>query len=178
MADFPGKVNTQTSLPQLQTGPVHVMNASVDFNFIKSMPGILVVVEIIFGLLVWTLISSAAYWVVPAYGWVLFVSITLWILTVVLFIMLILGMRRKLSSIPWPLALLVFYAVASILYFTAFLANTVSITVFEGGYNFDHMAASAFFAIFVTVAYSANTAFAYMEWKGDGGNAAMTTVPV
>lgn len=35
-----------------------------------------------------------------------------------------------------------------------------------------------FFAIFVTMAYGASTAFAYIEWKGDGGNAAMTTVPV
>lgn len=37
---------------------------------------------------------------------------------------------------------------------------------------------SQFFGILVTIAYGASTAFAYMEWKGDGGNAAMTTVPV
>ncbi|XP_053479009.1 plasmolipin [Ictalurus furcatus] len=175
MADFPGMVNTQTSS---QTSHVRVMNAFVGLNFIKSMPGILLLVEIVFGLLVWALVTSTAYWVVPAYGWVLFVSITLWLLSIVLFIMLFLGMRHKLPSIPWSIVLLVFYGVAAILYFTAFLANTVSITAFGGGYHIGHVAAAAFFAIFVTMAYAASTAFAYIEWKGDGGNAAMTTVPV
>ncbi|KAG7333249.1 hypothetical protein KOW79_003384 [Hemibagrus wyckioides] len=177
MADFPGKVNTQTSSSQSQTGPVQVMNVSFDLNFIKSMPGVLLLVEIIFGLLVWALVSSAAYWLVSAYGWVLFVSITLWILSVVLYIMLILGMRQKLSSIPWPLVLLVFYGVASVLYLTAFLANAVSVNLFRG-FTFDHMAASAFFASFVMGIYISSTVFAFMEWKGDGGNAAMATVPV
>ncbi|KAK3549198.1 hypothetical protein QTP70_034199, partial [Hemibagrus guttatus] len=131
----------------------------------------------IFGLLVWALISSAVYWLVPAYGWVLFVSITLWILSVVLYVMLILGMRQKLSSIPWPLVLLVFYGVASVLYLTAFLANAISVNHF-GGYTFNHMVASAFFSSFVMGIYIASTIFAFMEWKGDGGNAAMATVPV
>ncbi|XP_060778939.1 plasmolipin [Neoarius graeffei] len=178
MADFPGKVNTQTSSPLFQTDSMSVMNTSTGLNFIKSVPGILLLVEIVAGLLVWTLICSAAYWLVAAYGWVLFVSITLWLLTTVLFIMIILGMRQKLTSIPWPLALLVFYAVASILYFTAFLANAISVSMFGGGYDFDHMTAAAFFAIFVTVSYGTSTAFAYMEWRGARGNTAMTTVPV
>ncbi|KAF5895058.1 plasmolipin, partial [Clarias magur] len=143
MADFPGKVNTQTSSPQLETGPTHIMNASIDLNFIKSVPGILLLVEIVFGLLVWALISSAAYWAVPAYGWVLFVSITLWILTIVLFIILTFGMRQNVPFVSWPLALLVFYAVACILYFTAFLADAVSVNKFVSGYHFNHMAASA-----------------------------------
>ncbi|KAF4091598.1 hypothetical protein AMELA_G00038690 [Ameiurus melas] len=175
MADFPGMVNTQTSS---QTSHASVMNAFVDLNFIKSLPGILLLVEIVFGLLVWALVSSIAYWVLHAYGWVLFVSITLWILSILLFIILFLGMRRKFPSIPWSIVLLVFYGVAAILYFTAFLADTIAITAFGESHHIDHVAAAAFFAIFVTMAYSASTAFAYMEWKGDGGNAAMTTVPV
>ncbi|TSX16991.1 Plasmolipin [Bagarius yarrelli] len=176
MADFPGKVNTQTSSPQSQSS-AQIMNVSYDLNFIKSFPGILLLVELLFGLLVWPLVSSAAYWLVPAFGWVLFVSITLWILTLVLCVMLILGMRQTLSSIPWPLVLLVFYGVASVLYFTAFLANAVSVNYYRGS-TYNHMAASAFFAFCVTAAYVASTFFAFIEWKGDGGNAVMSTVPV
>ncbi|GAA6101799.1 plasmolipin isoform X1 [Tachysurus ichikawai] len=178
MADFPGKVNTQTSSSQFQTSsPMQVMNISFDLNFIKSVQGVLLLVEIIFGLLVWALISSAEYWHAPALGWVLFVSITLWILSTVLYIMLILSMRQKLSSVPWPLALLVFYGVASVLYITAFVASAVSVSRF-GGYNFNHMAASASFASFVMGIYIGSTIHAFIEWKGDGGNAAMATVPV
>lgn len=47
MADFPGKVNTQTSSPQFQTDSMSVMNISVGLNFIKSVPGILLLVEIV-----------------------------------------------------------------------------------------------------------------------------------
>lgn len=42
MADFPGKVNTQTS----SNGPQRIP-AKVDMDFIRSIPGILLVAEIV-----------------------------------------------------------------------------------------------------------------------------------
>ncbi|XP_017546974.1 plasmolipin [Pygocentrus nattereri] len=178
MADFPGKVNTETSSPQSQAGSMQLMNVSMDLNFIKTIPGILLLAEIVLGLLVWALIASAAYQLVPAYGWVMFVSVTLWILSIVLFITLFLNIRQKLVSVPWPLALMVFYAVATVLYFTAFVTNAASVSYYIYGYHYDHMAAAAFFGIVVTLTYAASTFFAYLDWRDDGGNAATSTVPV
>ncbi|KAL7878755.1 hypothetical protein AOLI_G00097290 [Acnodon oligacanthus] len=178
MADFPGKVNTETSSPQSQAGSMHLMNAPMDLNFIKTIPGILLLAEIVLGLLVWALISSAAYHLVPAYGWVMFVSVTLWILSIVLFIILFLNIWQKLVSVPWPLVLMVFYAVATVLYLTAFVTNAASVSPYKFGYHYDHMAAAAFFGIVVTLTYAASTFFAYLDWRGDGGNAATNTVPV
>ncbi|XP_007249231.2 plasmolipin [Astyanax mexicanus] len=179
MADFPGKVNTETSSPQAQAASWQLMNVSMNLNFIKTIPGILLIAEIVVGLLVWALIASVVYQAVPAYGWVMFVSVTLWILSIVLFIMLFLNLQQKLTSVPWPLVLLVFYGVATILYLTAFIANAASVTQYRYlPYHYNHMAAAAFFGIVVTLIYGASTFFAYLEWKGDGGNAATSTVPV
>ncbi|KAI4880849.1 hypothetical protein NFI96_010997 [Prochilodus magdalenae] len=179
MADFPGKVNTETSSPQPRGGSVQLMNASMDLNFIKTIPGILLIAEIVLGLLVWALISSAAYQAIPAYGWVMFVSVTLWILTIVLFIILFLNFQQKLTFVPWRLALLVFYGVAAVLYLTAFVANAASVSAFQYfPYHYNRMAAAAFFGIVVTLIYAASTFFAYLDWRSDGGNAATSTVPV
>ncbi|XP_062860225.1 plasmolipin [Trichomycterus rosablanca] len=179
MADFPGKVNTETSSPQPPTSQNQFMSMSMDLYFMKTIPGILLQVEIVLGLLVWALVSSTAYGLLPAFGWVLFVSITLWILTIVLFVMLFFGMRQKLTSIPWPLVLLVFYGVATVLYLTAFLADAASVPYFSNyPFHYYSLAASAFFAIVVTLTYGASTFFAFLDWKGDGGNAATSTVPV
>ncbi|KAI2653522.1 plasmolipin [Labeo rohita] len=175
MADFPGKVNTQTtsSEPQRSFG----IMGMVDMDFIKSIPGMLLIAEIVVGLLVWALIASTSYSSSPAYGWVLFVSVTLWLLSIALFVVLLLRFYQRLPVVPWPLVLMVFYVVAAVLYVTAFLTNAATV---PGRWSFwhGHLGASAFFAIVVTLLYGASSYFAYLDWRGQGQNAAASTVPV
>lgn len=45
MADFPGKVNTQTSSSEPQRS--YAIPEKVDMGFIRSIPGILLVAEIV-----------------------------------------------------------------------------------------------------------------------------------
>lgn len=45
MADFPGKVNTQTSPSEPQRS--YGTTAMADMDFIRSIPGILLIVEIV-----------------------------------------------------------------------------------------------------------------------------------
>lgn len=40
-----------------------------------------------------------------------------------------------------------------------------------------HCLSAQFFGAAVTVAYGASAFFSYLDWKGDGGNAATNTVP-
>ncbi|KAK9958937.1 hypothetical protein ABG768_011033 [Culter alburnus] len=173
MADFPGKVSTQTSSqePQRSFG----IPSSVDMNFIKSIPGILLLAEIVVGLLVWALIASTSHSSEAVYGWVLFVSVTLWLLSIALLVVLLLRFHQSLPSIPWPLVLMVFYSVATVLYLTAFLANAANVRY---GFYHGHLGTSAFFAIVVTLLYAASSYFAYLGWRGEGQNAAGSTVPV
>ncbi|KAL2093175.1 hypothetical protein ACEWY4_010487 [Coilia grayii] len=179
MADFPAKVNTHTSAAS-QQGNSQLGNVTmqVDVTFIKTIPAILMLAEIVVGLLVWPLVSSAHYYVSAAIGWVLFVTVTTWLLTTVLFFLLLLGVHKMLPAVPWALLLMIYHAVAAVLYLTAFITTAVSATGYYWYWYHGHMSAAAFFSAAVTVLYGASTFFSYMTWKGDGGNAAGSTVPV
>ncbi|XP_031730266.1 plasmolipin [Anarrhichthys ocellatus] len=187
MADFPSKVSTETSSPNSQSaqqggsslrGMAADVTTMLDMSFIRSIPAILMMAEIFLGLLQWALIASAPYTWVPAYGWVMFVAVTLWILTTILFFMILFGAQEKLTFVPWPLAVMAYHAAAAVLYLTAFLANAASVHPYRYYTSFyGHMAAAAFFGAVVTLAYGASAFFSYLSWKGDGGNAATNTVP-
>ncbi|XP_040893394.1 plasmolipin [Toxotes jaculatrix] len=186
MADFPSKVTTETGSPSSQSSPqggnsLRGLAANVttmmDMSFIRSIPAILMMTEIFLGLLQWALIASAPYTILPAYGWVMFVAVTLWLLTTILFFMILFSAPRKLTAVPWPLTVMMYQGIATVLYLTAFLANAASVHPFRYSYFYGHMAAAAFFGAVVTLAYGASAFFSYLDWKGDGGNAATSTVP-
>lgn len=187
MAEFPSKVTTETSSPQSDGGQqggnsLRGLAASVitqlDLPFIRSIPAILMMVEIVSGLLQWTLIAAVYIWALPAYGWVMFVAVTLWLLTTLLFCLILFGAQRKLVSVPWPLTVMLYNAVAAVLCLTAFLANAASIHAYGAfGYIHGRFGAAAFFGAVSTVAYGASAYFSYLDWKGDGGNAASATGP-
>ncbi|KAK5867819.1 hypothetical protein PBY51_012279 [Eleginops maclovinus] len=186
MADFPSKVTTETSSTPAQSSQqggnsLQGITASItnimNMSFIRSIPAILMMVEICLGLLHWALIASAPYTWIPAYGWVMFVAVTLWILTTILFFMILFGAQQKLTFIPWPLAVMVYNAAATVLYLTAFLTNAATVHPYNYFYFFERLAAAAFFGAVVTVAYGASAFFSYLDWKGDGGHFATNTVP-
>lgn len=135
----------------------------------------LMIAEIVFGLLHWALIAGTSI-VGGAYGWVLFVAITLWILTTVLFFIILFGVTQKLPAVPWPLTVMVYFSAATVLYLTAFITNAAYVPHHMTPY-YGHLAAAAFFGAAVTLVYGASAFFSYFDWKGDGGNAATNTVP-
>ncbi|XP_069384089.1 plasmolipin [Paralichthys olivaceus] len=184
MADFPSKVATETSSPNSQSshggsnrlrGLAGNVTTTMDMVFLRSITSILMCAEIIIGLLQWALIASSNYTLLPVYGWVMFVTVTLWILTTILFFMLLFGAQRKLSAVPWPLTVMAYNGIATVLYLSAFLANAA--TVHRFSYYYEHMAAAAFFGAVVTLTYATSAFFSYLDWKDDGGNAATSTVP-
>ncbi|KAG8562590.1 hypothetical protein GDO81_015741 [Engystomops pustulosus] len=170
MAEFPAKVSTQTSTPEA-SGGVGRFLPKPDMIFLRSIPGILMMVEIVLGLLVWALIADTYYYAVPAYGWVMFVAILCWILTIILFVIILLQLQRRLSVIPWPLTIFVYHVVATVLYITAFISCAASVRRF-GFSAYNKAAAASFFACLVMIAYGASTFFSFGEWRGTGGNAA------
>ncbi|KAM7414104.1 hypothetical protein PAMA_019089 [Pampus argenteus] len=180
MADFPSKVTTETSSSSQQGGnsPQGLLsNFAIDMSFIRSIPAVLMMAEIFLGLLHWALIASCPYTLFPAYGWVMFVAVTLWILTTVLFFTILFCVQQKLTFIPWPLTVMVYQTIATVLYLTAFLANAATVHPFQRTQYFGHFAAAAFFGAVVTVAYGASSFLSYLDWKANGGNAATNTAP-
>ncbi|XP_024137833.1 plasmolipin [Oryzias melastigma] len=186
MADFPSKVTTETSTQNYQNsqqsggnraGLTASISTRVDFSFIQSVQGVLMMVEIVVGFLQWMLVACVNHWANPAYGWVLFVAVTLWILTTVLFFLLLFSVQQKMAFVPWPMTVMVYNGVATVLFLTAFIANAATVSFFSAQYSFGHFGASAFFAAVMTLLYGASAFFSYLDWRGDGGNAATSTVP-
>ncbi|KAG9474822.1 plasmolipin isoform X1 [Eleutherodactylus coqui] len=121
----------------------------------------------VFGFLVWALIASTNHYWVPAYGWVLFVSIFCWLVTIILFLIILLQLPRRIPVVPWPLTMFIYHVVATLLYITAFItcAASVSVNAF-GAYNYNRRAAASFFACVVMIAYGVSTFFSFSEWRG------------
>lgn len=53
------------------------------------------------GLVHWGLIAATPYMKEPVYGWVMFVAITLWLLTITLFFLNLFSAQRYLPAVPW-----------------------------------------------------------------------------
>uniref|UniRef100_A0AAQ4Q527 Plasmolipin n=1 Tax=Gasterosteus aculeatus aculeatus TaxID=481459 RepID=A0AAQ4Q527_GASAC len=174
MADFPSKVTTETTAsgrwpPALAT-PLHS-------SFIRSIRAVLMMAEIVcnrfLGLIQCSLIASTPYTLLAAFGWVMFVAVTLWILTTILFLLILFGAQQKLTFVPWAHDGMW----ATVLYLSALPGQRGVRAAWRFTYFYNHMPAAAFFGAVVTIAYGASAFFSYLDWKGDGGNAANTTVP-
>ncbi|XP_040185533.1 plasmolipin [Rana temporaria] len=171
MAEFPAKVSTQTSTADAAGHGIRFF-LRPDMAFLKSIPAILMVVELVFGLLVWALVADSHYWAVPAYGWVMFVALFCWLVTLILFVLLIFQIHKRLSVIPWPMAIFIYHAAATVLYVTGFITCAASTKVNASTNDFNKRAAASFFACLVMIAYGASTFFSFTDWRGPGSNAA------
>lgn len=186
MADFPSKVTTETGSPTAQSSAqggnsLRAMASNVaymvDMSFFRSIPAILMMAEIFLGLLLWSLIASSHYKISPAFSWVLFVAITAWLLTIILFCLILFSLQHRITFVPWPMTTMAYHAVVTLLYLTAFVANAASVPSFTQAYHYGHFAAAAFFAAVVTVLYGVSAYFSYLDWRGGGSDAATNTVP-
>ncbi|NXK51505.1 PLLP protein, partial [Chauna torquata] len=156
----------------------------------------------VLGLLVWALIADTTYHLHAAYGWVMFVSTFFWAATVLLFVTYLLQLPLKFYMIPWSLVLVIFNAVATVLYITAFITCSAAVQPTSWRqWDYNRRAAASvstgtqaraealkppcsrvtvlffqFFACLVMLAYGASTFLSFRAWKGFGSNAATSQV--
>ncbi|XP_077347589.1 CKLF-like MARVEL transmembrane domain-containing protein 8 [Lithobates pipiens] len=139
---------------------------SYDRNFLATAPGLLLLAEIVFGLLVWALIAGSEYFLFPAFGWVMFVAVFYWVLTVFLLIIYITRAYTRIPKVPWALVSLCFYGSAFVLYLIAAVVDATSITKeILDNHNYNSWTASAFFAFLVSVCYAVSTYFSFRSWR-------------
>ncbi|KAM4793506.1 CKLF-like MARVEL transmembrane domain-containing protein 8 isoform X2 [Corvus hawaiiensis] len=74
-----------------------------DREFLRTVPGLLMVTEIVLGLLVWTLIAGTEYFLYPAFGWVMFVAVFYWVLTVFFLIIYMTMTYTRIPQVPWTM---------------------------------------------------------------------------
>nr|XP_021522119.1 CKLF-like MARVEL transmembrane domain-containing protein 8 [Aotus nancymaae] len=121
--------------------------------------------EIVLGLLVWTLIAGTEYFRVPAFGWVMFVAVFYWVLTVFFLIIYITMTYTRIPQVPWTTVGLCFNSSAFVLYLSAAVVDASSVSPERDSHNFNSWAASSFFAFLVTICYAGNTYFSFIAWR-------------
>ncbi|XP_012512880.1 PREDICTED: plasmolipin [Propithecus coquereli] len=173
MAEFPSKVTTRTSSPTQGAG-ASVSAMRLDLGFVRSRLGALMLLQLVLGLLVWALIASTPYHLYPAYSWVMFVGVFLWLVTIIFFVLYLFQLHMKLYMVPWPLVLMIFNAGATVLYITAFITCSAAVdpTSLKGTQAYNQRAAASFFACLVMIAYAVSTFFSFQAWRGVRSNAA------
>ncbi|NXU43288.1 PLLP protein, partial [Drymodes brunneopygia] len=177
--------------------------AALDGSFLLSPLGGLMCAQAVLGLLVWSLVAATTYHLHAAYGWVMFVSLFFWILTLLFFVTYLLQLDQKFYMVPWPLVLMIYNAVATVLYLTAFVtcAAAVQPTSWRQ-WDYNRRAAASvstggqgrarglgshpghtwgvllfqFFAAVTMIIYGVSTFFSFRAWKGLGSNAATSQV--
>ncbi|XP_058410391.1 CKLF-like MARVEL transmembrane domain-containing protein 8 isoform X2 [Diceros bicornis minor] len=116
-----------------------------DREFLRTLPGLLIVAEIVLGLLVWTLIAGTEYFRVPAFGWVMFVAVFYWVLTVFFLIIYITMTYTRIPQVPWTTVGLGFNGSAFILYLSAAVVDASSVSPERDSHNFNSWAASSMY---------------------------------
>ncbi|XP_048849448.1 CKLF-like MARVEL transmembrane domain-containing protein 7 isoform X2 [Brienomyrus brachyistius] len=89
------------SPPSPEPGNVRGSAQLYDWRFTRTAPGRLTVAEIVFGLLVWMLIAGTDYSSVPALGWLMFIAVVCWLLTVFFFIVYLTSAYSRIPLLPW-----------------------------------------------------------------------------
>ncbi|XP_069770499.1 CKLF-like MARVEL transmembrane domain-containing protein 8b isoform X1 [Narcine bancroftii] len=163
MEDFPRTISTTSSTFTVSFGSAA---RSCDRAFLTTLPGLLMIAEIVLGLLVWILIASTEYFSVSAFGWVMFVAVFYWVLTVFFLIFYITMVYTKIPQIPWTTVGLSFNASAALMYLLASIMDAVSINQApKGTVNYNCWIASTVFAFVVTLCYSGNAYFSFQTWR-------------
>ncbi|XP_043973798.1 CKLF-like MARVEL transmembrane domain-containing protein 8b isoform X1 [Gambusia affinis] len=152
-----------SSLPQFN---ISTSTLAFDQHFTTNAKGILLLVEILTGMLVWILIGGTDYFRLSALCWVMFVSILLWILTICLFIIYLTGVHSRIPQIPWTTLSLCFNCAAAALYLVTAVVEAVCVgQATRGRHNYYCWAASAFFAFLATLCYAGSGYLTYRLWK-------------
>ncbi|XP_062848305.1 CKLF-like MARVEL transmembrane domain-containing protein 8b [Trichomycterus rosablanca] len=141
-------------------------------KFVCSMPCLLMFGEVVCGLLVWTLLGGTEFLRVPALGWVMFVSVICWVLTLCLLLLYLTTAYTKIPHVSWTALDLCFNSSATVLYTSAAVVNAASVLhAIRGRYYYTSWIASTVLAFLVVLCYAASTFLCYRSWKSKSDDA-------
>ncbi|XP_013403660.1 CKLF-like MARVEL transmembrane domain-containing protein 4 [Lingula anatina] len=130
---------------------------SEDPGYIRSVPGILKIVEIILCLVVFICVIIA-----PGYGgsgWVWFIAISAFITTLILLIFHVVGLISRLPG-PWMLIEFIYYIVIAVFFLIAFIIAAVGCR-----YGYASIIATAIFCFASCAVFGVDTYFQFQAWR-------------
>ncbi|XP_012689907.1 CKLF-like MARVEL transmembrane domain-containing protein 8 [Clupea harengus] len=158
-------INTSSN-PYLEFDHLSTSTISCNKQFIRSASGLLVCAEVVLGLLVCGLIAGTDYFRMSPFGWVMFVAVFYWVLTLFLLLLFLTQAHSKIPQVPWNTVVMVFNSTATVLYLVAAVveATLVSHGV-KGQHNYNSWAASTFFAFLVSLCYAGSSFLSLRAWR-------------
>ncbi|KAL5020915.1 hypothetical protein ScPMuIL_000070 [Solemya velum] len=150
----------------------------VDQGYIRTIPGILKIVECVLDMIAFICASIFIWWGRYGGGWVQFVTISAFITTLVWFIFHLLKIVYRLPS-QWRLIEFIYYCI-----YTVMLLIAAVVAAARGSWDAS-IGACAFFTFAATIVYAVDTFLMFKDWRsgttttitsGGGGTQSSTVV--
>ncbi|XP_022091924.1 plasmolipin-like isoform X1 [Acanthaster planci] len=169
---FPDSHYTSTTTATTTTTTVQSPPLKVDIGYVKSIPGILRIVQICVLLLYWILLASC-----PVGGYPLGISIVSWIFTIIFFVIFLLQLDKRVPAVHWVLTELFHDLGWAILHFiAACLVANFAANIYSFGFYYNHgcVSFSAVLGFAVTILYGISTFFDFRRFQAGGGLSRLT----
>ncbi|KAL2079846.1 hypothetical protein ACEWY4_023639 [Coilia grayii] len=158
-------INTSSN-PYLEFDHSSSSTISCNTQFIRSASGVLVCAEVVLGLLVCGLIAGTDYFRMSPFGWVMFVAVFYWVLTLFLLILFLTQAHSRIPHVPWTTVVLLFNSSAALLYLVAAIVEATLVGHgVKGRHNYNSWAASTFFAFLVSLCYAGSAFLSFRAWR-------------
>ncbi|KAJ8353829.1 hypothetical protein SKAU_G00213960 [Synaphobranchus kaupii] len=165
------------------TFPSPAISLPVGLEILRTYSGALVCLEILFGGLVWILVASSNVPVPLLQGWVMFVSVSMFVFSTVYLIVFLLGFADRINT-DWNFLDLAYHFIAVLLYFGAFVLEAATtaangqfngtvcvrpssgnIITFMDGRQYSINVAATIFAFLVTLCYGCSMFMGFKRWR-------------
>ncbi|XP_069776690.1 protein MAL2 [Narcine bancroftii] len=168
--------------PNVASFPAPRLTLPLGTPVLQTYSGACICLEILFGGLVWILVASSNVPVTLMQGWVMFVSVTMFVCSCLYLSVYLCGLADRLDT-DWNMVDFVYHFIAFIFYFGASLleAATTAAAIEPGSFNttvakFEFVTILTFrqysinvvatiFSFVVTLCYACSLALALRRWK-------------
>ncbi|XP_016430401.1 protein MAL2 isoform X1 [Sinocyclocheilus rhinocerous] len=172
----------ETPNPATTSFPAPTISLPLGMEILRTYSGALICLEIVFGGLVWILVASTNVSVPLLQGWVMFVSVTMFICSSLYLALFLLGLADKINT-DWNFMDMFYHFIALLFYFGAFLLEaTVSsagtyanstcirrprgnIITFMDYREYNINVAAAIFSFIVTLCYGCSMFMGFRRWR-------------
>ncbi|KAJ8394636.1 hypothetical protein AAFF_G00044390 [Aldrovandia affinis] len=172
---------TAASAAAATTFPSPAISLPVGLDILRTYSGALVCLEILFGGLVWILVASSNVPVPLLQGWVMFVSVSMFVFSTAYLIVFLLGFADRINT-DWNFLDLAYHFIALLFYFGAFVleaaatAASRSFVRWENGTHGNILSfmdsrqysiniAATIFAFVVTLCYGCSMFLGFKRWR-------------
>uniref|UniRef100_A0A8C5TGS0 Mal, T cell differentiation protein 2 n=1 Tax=Malurus cyaneus samueli TaxID=2593467 RepID=A0A8C5TGS0_9PASS len=147
-------------------------------EILRTFSGAVIFLEILFGTIVWILVAATQIPLPLLQGWVMFVAVTAWFLSIVFLSVFLLGYANRIA-VNWNQADFIFHGATFVFYFGAFLLQAATTSLHHlprkfnsttqerilSGREYNISIAASIFAFATAVCYGCSTALALRRWR-------------